>query len=115
MPFRFEQLNVYQKALDFVDVIYKVAQQFPQNELFILTSQLKRAAISIVLNIAEGTGRTKKEFRYFLDIARTSVYECVACLEIAKRRGYLSSPDYLKLYSMANEITKMLNGLKNSL
>lgn len=115
MQFRFEQLNVYKKSLDFVDAVYDVAHKFPQNELFALNSQLRRAATSIVLNIAEGSGRTNNEFSHFINIARASVYECVACLEIARRRKYITAADYDRLYTLANEIAKMLNGLKNSL
>lgn len=62
MPFRFEELKVYQHALDFVDTVYELVEKFPSHELYALISQLRRAAISIVLNIAEGTGRTKKDF-----------------------------------------------------
>ena len=68
MSIGFENLRVYQEALDFCDRVYKVTKKFPKEETFLLTNQLRRAAISIVLNIAEGSGRTKKEFKHFQNI-----------------------------------------------
>ena len=87
----FEKLLVYRKALDLVDKIYSLTSKLPKEEDFVLTSQLRRAAISIVLNIAEGSGRTKKEFGHFINIARTSCYECGAALQIALRRNYITN------------------------
>ncbi|HBV33451.1 TPA: four helix bundle protein [Patescibacteria group bacterium] len=87
----FEKLLVYRKALDLVDKIYSLTSKLPKEEDFVLTSQLRRAAISIVLNIAEGSGRTKKEFGHFINIARTSCYECEAALQIALRRNYITN------------------------
>lgn len=113
--FNFEKLTVYQEALVFIDLIYKLSSQWPKEELFGLTSQLRRAAVSILLNIAEGSSRTKKDFRHFLDLSRGSSYECVAILKIAKNRGYISEPDYLKNYSFCLKLAKMLSALKRSL
>lgn len=115
MSFRFEDLKVYQKTLNFVDVVYKAIEEFPNTEVYALASQFKRAAVSILLNIAEGTGRSKKEFGHFLDMSRTSAYECVACLEIALRRRYISANRHAEMYNELNKIVKMLNALKNSL
>ncbi len=115
MPLRFEDLLVYQRALEVVDDLYRIIKSFPKEENFILGDQLRRAGISIVLNIAEGSGRTKKEFNHFLNTARTSCYECVAALQIAQRQKYLSSTEYNKSEIKLVELIKMLNGLKNSL
>ncbi|OGL65793.1 hypothetical protein A3B21_00990 [Candidatus Uhrbacteria bacterium RIFCSPLOWO2_01_FULL_47_24] len=115
MPFRFEELRVYQHTLDLVDHVYDVVDKFPSHELYTLSSQLRRAVISILLNIAEGTGRTNKEFGHFIDMSRTSAYECVACLAIARRRNYITQETYETLYAEINEIVRMLNALKNSL
>ncbi len=115
MPFAFEDLKIYQRALDIVDKIYSTLEKFPSHELYVLASQLRRAAISVVLNIAEGTGRSKKDFSHFLDIARTSAYECVACLTIAMRRGYIVKAQYEDLYKEFNELTRMINSLKQKL
>ncbi len=68
--FKFEELHVYQDSLDFVDKVYLITSKWPKEEIFSLISQFKRAAISISLNIAEGTGRTTKDFRHFLDTAQ---------------------------------------------
>jgi len=113
--FKFEDLRVYQEALSFNDEIYFITKQFPKNELFGLTNQLRRASVSITLNIAEGTSRTKKDFRHFIDLSRGSCYECIAILTIAKRRKYIEETKFLELYNKCNIITKMLNALITSL
>ncbi len=88
--FKFEDLIVYQKALDFVDYIYCVTKRFPKDELYGLTSQYKRAAASIPLNIAEGSGDTDAQFNRYLQIAWDSVKECVVCSTIARRQNFIS-------------------------
>jgi four helix bundle protein len=70
--FDFESLKVYQKALDYIDFVYTATRSFPKTEVFSLTDQLRRASISICLNIAEGSGGSKAEFNKFLKIARRS-------------------------------------------
>lgn len=90
----YEKLIVYKRSLDVVDYVYELTNKFPKEELFGLTSQLRRAATSIVLNIAEGSGRTKKEFAHFLNTARTSAYECCAIGEIVKRRKYINEKEF---------------------
>lgn len=112
----FKKLIVYQKALDFSQVIRKTTRTFPKDELFGLTSQFRRAADSIVLNIAEGAGNsTKKEFSRFLDIAIRSGFECIGCLDIARNNEYISNEEYEVLLLDIKEITAMLYGLKKSL
>jgi four helix bundle protein len=81
--FGFEKLRVYQDSLNFSKEIYKLTKNFPKDELFGITSQLRRAALSLGLNIAEGTSLTKTEFRSFLRRARGSVYECVPLLSLS--------------------------------
>ena len=115
MPFGFEDLKIYQRALDLVARVYCILVKFPAHEMYVLSSQLRRAVISIALNIAEGTGRSKKDFSHFLDIARTSAYECVACLTIAMRRGYIVQAQYEDLYKEFSELTRMINSLKQKL
>jgi four helix bundle protein len=92
--FRFEELNVYKDALDLANWMYKITANWPKSELFGLTDQLKRAAVSVGLNIAEGTSRSQRDFGHFWDIARGSCYECVAIANIAKANNLLSSNDY---------------------
>ncbi len=111
----FEKLNVYQKALDLVDCVYDITKKFPKEELFCLTNQFRRAIVSIVLNIAEGSGRSKKDFIHFLNMSRTSAYECSAISQIASRRKYLSEKEFQYVYMELEVIIKMLNKLKQSI
>ncbi len=88
--FDFEKLNVYQRALDYVDFVYRITKKFPKEEMFSLTDQFRRAATSICLNIAEGSGGTKPEFNQYLKISRRSVRECIAITEICFRQSYIT-------------------------
>ena len=113
--FKFENLMVYQKALDFVDLAYEVSKSFPKSELYNLTSQFKRAAVSIPLNIAEGSGDTNAQFNRFLEIARGSVKECVVCSTIAKRQGFINHEKDLDNRRKLAELSKMISSLKKYL
>ncbi|MFQ5840641.1 MAG: four helix bundle protein, partial [Candidatus Methylomirabilales bacterium] len=84
-------------------------------ELYGITGQLRRAAVSVALNVAEGSGRSKKEFAHYLKMARTSVYECIPLLSVAQRQGYFSQGDHEKLYGRCEVVSKMLSRLINSL
>jgi four helix bundle protein len=113
--FNFEKLLVYQKALDYIDFVYMITEKFPKEEIFGLTSQFKRAANSIALNIGEGSGGTTKEFQNFIRISYRSLNECVVCSTIAKRRTFLSMEAENRSRNMLLEIAKMLSGLKDSI
>lgn len=114
--FKFERLLVWQKALDFCLVIYKISETFPKAEMFGLQSQIRRSAVSVVLNIAEGSGKkTKKEFAKFLRDSLGSLRECVTCLHIALKLNYITTQDFKRSYSQSTEISKMLYGLEQSL
>ncbi len=116
MAFKFEDLRVWQKALDLSDQVHQLTLSFPKDELFILTSQMKRAADSVALNIAEGsTGQSDKEFSRFLGIALRSGIEVVGCLYIGRRRGLINEGQFDKLYNELTELTKMIQALRNSL
>lgn len=116
MSFKFEKLIVWQKAVDLSDFVNQVAKGFPKDEMYILTSQIKRAADSVSLNIAEGsTGQTNPEFKRFLGIALRSAIEVVGCIYLAKRRGYIGDDDFGRIYGMCEEILVMINALRNSL
>jgi len=114
--FKFEKLKVWQKALDFTAEIHHLSKQFPKDELYILTVQIKRAADSIVLNIAEGsTGQSNSEFKKFIRYSVRSATEVVACLHIGKKRNLIGDKDFNRFYAGLEEIIKMLHGLRKSL
>ncbi|MGB7062087.1 MAG: four helix bundle protein [Candidatus Zixiibacteriota bacterium] len=109
--FSFENLKVYRDSLQFAKDVYRLTNKFPKDEIFGLTSQLRRAASSVVLNIAEGSGLTKNEFKNFLRRARGSVYECVAILEIALDTKYVSEEEYKQLYERCNTLARSISAL----
>lgn len=82
--FQFEKLILYDQAIEFTKYIYSFTKKWPKDEVFGLTNQIRRAAVSISLNIAEGSSRSKKDFSHFLDLSRGSCFECVAALKIAR-------------------------------
>ena len=109
--FNFEKLRVYQDALDFSKQIYKVTKKFPKDELFALTSQFRRAASSVSLNIAEGSSLTKTEFKNFLRRSRGSVYECVPILSLSEDNGYISEETRKKIYRDCQKLVKSISAL----
>jgi four helix bundle protein len=116
MTLKFERLSVWQKAVDLTANVHDLTRKFPREELYVLTSQMKRAADSIALNIAEGsTGQTDAEFKQFLGYAIRSTVEVIACLYLGRRRGLVSQQDFTRRYDQAVEILKMVQGLRNSL
>lgn len=116
MAFRFESLQVWQRALDLDERINQLTKSFPKDEVYTLTSQMKRAADSVVLNIAEGsTGQTKAVFKVFLTYSFRSGIEVVSALFIAQKRGYINDELFADLYSEYEILVKMITALKNSL
>jgi four helix bundle protein len=113
--FDFENLKVYQKSLDFIDFAYELTQKFPSDELYNLTSQFRRAAVSISLNIGEGSGGSRKEFIQFLIVSRRSIRECVICTTISIRRKYIDEKTQMQLREELTLISKMTSGLINYL
>ena len=112
MAFKFEQLRVWQKSLELTSLVHNTTKLFPKDELFVLTSQIKRAADSITLNIAEGsTGQSNREFVKFLRYALRSNIEVVSCIFIAKERDIISKENFEKIYSMSEEILAMISAL----
>ena len=110
MAFDFEKLDVYKRAVQFILNVYKATEKFPRDELYGLTSQLRRAAVSVATNIAEGSGRHhKKEHQQFLRMARSSCYECVPLLEVSRALAYMNAQTYDSLYKDCNELAMMLN------
>jgi len=117
MGFAFEDLKVYQKALDFaVEVIDLVDDLDTPRKHYKLIEQLEDSSSSVCRNISEGKGRfSKKEFKHFLYIARGSLYETVTMLQIFLRKKWIPEKSYNDLYFDALEINKMLNGLIGSI
>lgn len=116
MAFRFEDLRIFQSAAFLSNKIDQLTENFPKKEMYSLCSQIKRAADSVVLNIAEGsTGQSKPEFKRFLGIALRSGIEVVACLYLALTRKYISETDYRTLYNEYEVLSKMITSLKNSI
>ncbi len=113
--FKFEKLSVWQKAVALVDLIYQSSRTFPENERYGLTNQLRRAVVSVASNIAEGSARSDPDFARFIGIATGSLYEVVTQITLAKRQGFLSQADFEKIYRDAEEISRMLSGLRDSL
>ena len=113
--FRFEKLSVWQKALSFADSIYACSRSFPADEHFGLTNQLRRAAVSISSNVAEGSARTDPDFAKFITYATGSLYEVVTQLHISRRQNFIDEAVFRKLYDEAEEISRMLSGLRESL
>lgn len=116
IAFRFEDLQVWQKALELCEKINELTKSFPKDEVYVLTSQIKRAADSVVLNIAEGsTGQTRAVFKVFLGYALRSAIEVVSALFIAKNRKYIDDDNFTLLYTEYEIIVKMITALRNSL
>jgi four helix bundle protein len=107
-----ENLDAWKKAIDFVLEVYKASETFPKEEKFGLTSQVRRAAVSVPANLAEGAARSSmKEFAHFISNAQGSASEVETELLIAYRLGYLSQEKYLSLRKAHDDLGKMLNGL----
>ena len=98
------------------DLVYSVTRGFPSDERFGLTNQMRRAAVSISSNIAEGSSRSSKpDYCRFIEIATGNVFEVVSQATIGRRQGWLSDSDYQTLYVAADEQSRMLSGLRRSL
>jgi len=111
-----ENLEVWQKAVEFVVLIYMRTKEFPSEEKFGLTSQVRRAAVSIPANIAEGAARqSDKEFLQFISIAQGSCSEVETELLIGYKLGFLKQTDYIELKASADSIGRMLIGLSKHL
>jgi four helix bundle protein len=114
--YRFEKLVVWQKAMAFSKTVYIITKGFPKDEVYGLTSQFRRAATSIPLNVAEGSAcKTRKEFIQFLYIALRSLYEVVTIIKLSAELGYVAKADTATLERDVAEVGRLLQGLINSL
>ncbi len=117
MPVKdYRELIVWQKAMDLVEAVYRTTTRFPKDELYVLTSQMRRAAISIPSNIAEGQARnTTRDFLHFLAIAYGSLKEIETQVLIAERLGYTGNGESRDLVQSTTEVARLISGLANSL
>lgn len=112
----YKELVAWQKAMDLVEAVYRLTRLFPKEEIYALTNQIRRAAVSIPSNIAEGQGRNgTTEFRHFLAIAYGSLQELETQLLIAQRLGYASEDELSPLLHRIHEVCRVTNGLVRSL
>jgi four helix bundle protein len=112
----YKELIVWQKAMDLVEEVYKATRSFPREEIYGLTSQLRRAAVSIPSNIAEGQGRsTTPDFLRHLSIAYGSLLEVETQILIAIRLGHLAKEKCHQVMNLASEVGRLMNGLISSL
>lgn len=114
--FRFEKLEVWTDAIDFADSIYEATRPFPADKRFGLTSQMRRAAVSISSNVAEGSSRKSDvDFARFIEISYGSLMEVVSQAHIAKRSEFLAESTFVLLYQRSEHLARMLSGLRASL
>ncbi len=111
-----ENLDVWNKSIEFVEIIYDVTRTFPDDEKFGLVSQLRRASVSVPANIAEGAAReSSKEFVRFLHISSGSISEIETLLIISSKLDYVENPDFKRMKGKLNDIGAMINGLISKL
>ncbi len=112
----FEKLDVWQKAVTFANQCYRHTSVFPKEEIFGLTSQIRRASVSISSNIAEGSSRSsKQDYCRFIEIATGSAFETLSLLSISKDQEFINKDNYKKLTETCIEIIQMLSGLRRAL
>jgi len=112
----YRDLVAWKKAMELVTEVYRTTERFPKEEIYGLTSQLRRAAVSVPCNIAEGQGRlTKGEFHQFLGYARGSLLEMETQILIAGNLGYLQQSQVSSLLELSAEVGRILNGLLASI
>ena len=111
MTFKFERFETWQRAIEFANEMFEIADGLPQKHQFSLGEQLRRAALSIPTNLAEGSGRENpREERHFYSLAKGSVYEVVSLLVMIGKRGHLSRETYRVHYREADELAAMISG-----
>lgn len=115
MAFKFEELRVWEIAINLSAEVSNLTRSFPSDERFVLSSQMQRAADSVALNIAEGsTGQSNAEFKKFLGYALRSAIEVVSCLYLGKKRNIIKEEDFSRLYAAYEGLTVKIQALRNS-
>ncbi|HVU25525.1 MAG TPA: four helix bundle protein [Opitutus sp.] len=113
--FNFERLDVWQESVAYAGQIYAATRSFPADERFGPTSQIRRAATSVASNIAERSARPPADFAKFVGHATGSLYETITQAVIARNEGFLSAEAFTSIHASAEEIARMLSGLRKSL
>lgn len=114
--FRFERLDIWQRARSLTNIVYDTVDSFPKHEQFALAQQLRRAIVSVSANIAEGSAKSSdKEFSRYLEIAFGSLCEVIAELYVARDRSYLTQTTFDLLYSQSEELGKMLSKFRGTI
>lgn len=113
--FKFEDLLVYQKAMDFGEVVDELVKKFPNHELYTLSSQFRRAADSVALNLAEGYPGSDAQFVKHINHAIYSANECVSCSTKAKKRLYINFKQDENNRKLISELTKMMSSLRKKI
>jgi len=114
--FTFEKLDAWQQAIDFANVVYDQTRSFPPDERFDLTNQMRRAAVSVSSNLAEGSSRSSRvDYARFVEISARSLFEVISQAFVAKRQEFLPTIEFEKLYAIAEREGKILSGLRDSL
>ena len=112
--FNFEKLEFWRKSLEFADLVSKLTRAFPDEESFGLTNQMRRASVSVSSNFAEGSSRSSKtDYSRFIELAAGSLFEVISQSHIALRQAFLSEADFSVMHTSAEELSRMLSGLKS--
>jgi four helix bundle protein len=116
MKFKFEKLIIWQKAMDYGESIFRLSYNFPKEEMYNLSSQIRRAVDSIALNISEGSiGQSNPEFKKFIGFAIRSLAEVVTCLHKASKRNYISEEEFKEHYDYAYNLMNMMVAFKGKI
>ena len=109
----FRNLQIWKDAMDLAQEVYEIAENIPKKETYGLISQMTRAAVSVPSNIAEGSGRTNKDFAHFLSISLVSLFELNTQIMLAERIGYIDNNQSADLQSKADRLQMMISGFKS--
>ena len=114
--FNFEKLETWQKAIEFADLVYVSTRSFPADERFGLTTQMRRAAVSVSSNLAEGSSRSSRtDFARYVEISTGSLFEVVSQAHLSRRQGFMSEDQFQQLYNFSEILGKMLSRLRSSI